>query len=76
MFNLNFYTIDSMQVNFSANDNSIYCKHKTDFTIHILLDCPYTANLWRSVELWLRKNIDATTKISEKEKIFGLQERC
>ena len=34
-----------------------------------------TAQLWRNVEIWLRKNVEATIRLSEKEKIFGIQEK-
>ena len=49
------------------NGNCIYCKD-SDSTIHALLECPYTAHLWRHVVLCLRRNVDTTIKISDKEK--------
>ena len=56
----------------TSNDKCIYCNDKIDTTIHALLECPYTAQLWRNGEIWLRKNVEATIKLSEKEKIFGI----
>ena len=35
----------------------IYCKEQIDTTVHVLLECPETANLWRHAELWLREHI-------------------
>ena len=46
----------------------IYCKDEIVSTIQALLDCPYTAHLWRNVEIRLRKNVEPTIKISEKQK--------
>ena len=50
----------------------IYCKNVVDTTVHALLECPESANIWRQVELWLRQHINRSIKISDKEKIFGI----
>ena len=59
---------------FDGNE-CLYCKNKIDTTTHALIECPYTALLWREVELWFRGNVDTHFKISDKEKIFGYQEK-
>ena len=56
---------------FNTNE-CLYCKNQIDTTIHALIECPETANLWRQAELWLREHIDRHIKISNKEKIFGI----
>ena len=55
------------------SDKCLYCKDTVDSAIHALIDCPYTAQLWRDLELWLRLNVYNSIKISDKEKIFGVQ---
>ena len=45
-----------------------------DTTLHALINCPISAQLWRCVELWLRANVNKGIKISDKEKILGFLE--
>ena len=54
------------------SNECLYCKKQIDTTVHALLECPETANLWRHIELWLSEHIDRNIKISDKEKIFGI----
>ena len=54
------------------SNECLYCKKQIDTTVHALLECPETANLWRHVELWFREHLDRNIKISDKEKIFGI----
>ena len=43
--------------------------------MHALIECPYTAQLWRRMELQLRTKVEKTSKIADKEKIFGYTEK-
>ena len=59
----------------SNTNECLYCNHQIDTTVHALLECPETTNLWRQVELWLREQVDQGINDSDKEKIFGTKER-
>ena len=63
------------KMNIFENNLCLYCLTEIDTTLHALIDCPSTALLWREIEIWLRRNIDTHTKISNKEKIFVYQEK-
>ena len=56
----------------SDTNECIFCKNQIDTTVHALIECPETANIWRHGELWLRQHINRSIKISDKEKIFGI----
>ena len=63
------------KMNIFNTNGCLYCKHEIDTTIHALIECPESANLWRQAEVWLREHIGRHIKISNKEKIFGLPEK-
>ena len=48
-------------------DKCLYCKKILDSTFHALIGCPFTAELWRQIELWLQTDIDRNIKSSEIE---------
>ena len=58
----------------SDSENCPFCVNTPDTTLHALIDCPISAQLWRRVELWLRANVNKCIKISDKEKILGYLE--
>ena len=60
--------------NLNTNE-CVYCKNQIETTVHALLECPETTNLWRQVELWLREHVEQSIKISDKEKILGTTEK-
>ena len=43
--------------------------------MHALFECPYTSQLWRRMELWLRTNVNKNIEFADKEKIFGYTEK-
>ena len=65
------------KMNIFENNFCLYClnENEIDTTLHALIECPSTALLWREIEVWLRLNVDAHIKLSNKEKIFGYQEK-
>ena len=59
------------KMNISDSENCTFCLNTPDTTLHALIDCPMSAQLWRRMELWLRENVNKGIKISDKEKILG-----
>ena len=50
----------------------LHCR-EVETIVHTFLECSHVANLWRQVEIWIRKHIDKHAKLSNVEKIFGVQ---
>ena len=49
----------------------LYCGSEESL-IHAFLECENVTNLWRSIELWLREMLNQHVKMSEIDKIFGI----
>ena len=49
------------------------CLHcwEVETIVHVNLECSHVANVWRHVEIWIRKHIDKHAKLSNVERTFG-----
>ena len=64
------YMIQGVERGFrEGQQKNIQVRNK--FDINALIECPYTVDLWRQIELWLRTNINRNIKIFKREKIFS-----
>ena len=53
-----------------ADATCVYCKAPSETIIHVFIECPEAANLWKKMEHWLRSLVDPGIKIGDVEKIF------
>ena len=57
----------AFKMKISDSEECPFCLNIPDTTLHALINCPISAQLWRCVELWLRANANKSIKISDKD---------
>ena len=63
------------KMKFTESEEFTYCTQISDSTMHALIECPYTAQSWRRMELWLRTDVNKNIKIADEEKNLGYTEK-
>ena len=58
-------------------DNNLcpHCEEYVETFEHAFLQCTRVKKIWNDIETWLKRNVDIHLKLTDREKIFGLNEK-
>ena len=55
------------------NNLSPHCKEYVETFEHAFLQCTMVKQIWNDIETWLKRNVDNHLKLTDREKIFGVE---